>query len=433
MKIQFKDENDQTNKEFLNAKPKASFVKSKNNTEQKINEKIRINIREEEKNTFQKTHGRMQRMEKRSRNIIFLAVAVVAVYFIVILIPTGLDYNNTNASFAWWNTMFMRHVRDLAAFLSGDQAEFMNMVTARYIMAALAGAVLAISGTVFQGALRNSLASPTTLGVQSGGVMGGTIYVMFFMPLTDAVIHGSDAAEAFRNLTVFERYEESIFILAGSLIAVLFVTGVSKIAGKGKISTITLVLTGMIFGAAASGITGLVRYWMLLYDTFGDRTYELRFMMMGTFSRVLNYEQVLYFGIPAAVGIFVVMMLRNRLNMIVFGEDEARTMGVRVDLTRNILIVVVTIMVAFVISLCGMIGFIGFIVPHIVRRITGPDYRWLLPGSALFGAIILMVIYCIGSVFNYADNVNVLTSFIGGIIFLIMLIVYRRRSDSDWA
>lgn len=400
---------------------------------QALEPKIQLHIKEEEKNLFRDARKANWRMDHRTRNMWIMAVCVVVAYLLAILLPNGLNGNNLHLSVAWWSEMLQQNIRDLAVMLSGGNADYMDLKVCTFAAVALVGAALACSGAVYQGSLRNGLASPTTLGVQTGGVLGGTIYVLFFWPASVSGMHYSEIIAQRQSLNLLQRYEESFFIIAGALVAVAFVVTVARIAGRGKISTVALILTGMMFSGTVGGVIGLVRYWLMLTDTYGDKTYELRFMMMGTFSRVYTLEHLMTVGIPIAAGLIVIMFMRSRLNLLVFGEDEARVMGLRVDLTRNLMVTMVTIMTALVIAFCGMIGFIGFIVPHMARRITGPDFRWLLPGSAMVGAITMLVIYYIATAVNYADNINFMTSLIGGSAFLIMMIYFRRRSNADWA
>lgn len=405
----------------------------KKQQKKELDSKIQLHIREEERNVFKDEHKRRYRMDHRSLNMSFMAAACVLLFLMVIFLPNGLDSNNVNLSLAWWGETLRHNVEDFTKMLSGQGADYMDMVVCRFAVVALVGAALASSGAVYQGTLRNGLASPTTLGVQTGGVLGGTLYVLFLMPEPTSGMHYSEIIAQREAMNVFQKYEQAFFIMLGALLAVAFVITVARIAGRGKISSIALILTGMMFSGTVGGAIGLVRYWLMLTDTYGNRTYELRFMMMGTFSRVFTPEHLMLTGIPIAAGLIIIMLMRNQLNVLVFGEDEARVMGMRVDLTRNLMVGIVTILTAVVIAFCGMIGFIGFIVPHMARRITGPDFRWLLPGSAMTGAITMMIIYYVATAVNYSDNINFMTSLIGGTAFLIMMIVSRRRSNADWA
>ena len=138
-------------------------------------------------------------------------------------------------------------------------------------------------------------------------------------------------------------------------------------------------------------------------------------------------------AIPVLLAITAVMLMRSRLNLLVFGEDEARSMGIRVELTRNLMVGIVTFLTAIVISFCGQIGFVGFIIPHLARRFVGPDFRYLVPGSALLGAVCMMTVYYIATVIGYSSNINFVTSLVGGTIFLIMIIRFRNKRYADCA
>ena len=390
--------------------------------------KIQLHIKEEEKNLFQEEHKRRYRMDHRSLNMCALAAGSFLVYLLVIFLPNGLDSNNINLSLAWWVKVLRGNVEDLSLWMSGGQPVYMHMIVCRFAAVALVGAVLACSGAVYQGSMQNGLASPSTLGVQTGGVLGGTIYVIFFMKETEGIVSYSEIHEQRMAMNILQRYAESFFVIIGALLMVIFVVSIARVAGRGSISPVALILTGMITSSTIGGAIGLIRYWLMLTDTYGAKTYELRYMMMGTFSRVFAPEHLALLGIPLVIGLVVILLLSSKLNLLAFGEDEARTMGLRVDLTRNLMVGTVTVMTAFVIAFCGMIGFIGFIVPHMARRIIGPDFRWLVPASALTGAITMMIIYYIATAVNYADNINFMTSLVGGTAFLIVMIRSRRKS-----
>jgi iron complex transport system permease protein len=293
------------------------------------------------------------------------------------------------------------------------------------------GAALAISGSVYQGAFRNALASPTTLGVETGGVLGGMIYILLIQD--NSVITGMTVLEITSGRSFFETYALAFFILIGCFAMVFIVSGCARILGRGKFSTLGLILSGVVFAGGVGEILGLIQYAMLQEDMYDPRVYALRLMMMGTFGKALTSAHLAMIGIPVASGITVILLMRGRLNLLVFGEDEAKSMGVNVRLIRFVTVGIVTALTAVVISFCGMIGFIGFIVPHMTRRLVGPDLRYLLPASALVGALVMMVIYQIATTVGWASNINLMTSLVGGGIFFVMVIIMRRRSHADWA
>ena len=395
--------------------------------------KIQMKIQETDRNLFRDEQKRRYKMEKRNRAIAIMSVSLILVFLLVVILPNGVLSNNVYLSPAWYLNQTSANIAELGSWLGGDRASWMQFIVFRYIIVALVGGALAISGTVYQGSFRNALASPTTLGVQSGGVLGGTVYVLFFMETNQTTLSYSQLHEQIMQLSIFQRSAQSFFILAGCLGTVTLIVGLSKIVGRGKLSSIALILCGSVFGSVISGILELVQYDMLLNNTDDIKTTTLRYMMMGTFDNTFTLEHVVIMGIPILLGIVIMILMRSRLNLLVFGEDEARSMGVRVELTRNLMVGIVTILTALVISFCGMIGFIGFIVPHMTRRFTGSDLRYLMPASAVMGALCMLVVYHIGGIVGYTSNINVVTSIVGGLIFLFMLIKFRSGRNADWA
>lgn len=387
---------------------------------------IKIKIREEEENYFGDEKKRRHRLETRSRTVAIMAIAAAVIYAMVIVLPNGMSATN-RLSVSWFFEVFRSNIEALADLIGGN-ANYMKINMIRTAAAGLAGAALSVSGAVYQGSFKNAMASPTTLGVQSGGVMGGMIYVMLIY--AQGVSAAKNDAD---TMSIFQKYEMSFFVLAGCFFAVALIVTLSKIVGRGRVSSVALILSGFIFSGFIGGIEELVQYRMLLENTYDDRTYLLRYMMMGSFDRVASLEQLLIMGIPIVTGIGIIIFFRNRINILVFGEEEAKTMGINAERERNITVAVVTAITAVVISFCGMIGFAGFIIPHIARRFTGPDLRYLIPASALLGADIMMFVYYAATCFNYSTSINFMTSLAGGLIFLCMLIRFRSRKNADWA
>jgi iron complex transport system permease protein len=393
--------------------------------------KIRMRIDEAERNLFRDDARRRYRMERRTRTVAVLCVAIPIVWLLCVLLPNGLDSNNNNLSLAWYMETAGRNAASLGGWISGGTTEGVHILFLQYIIAAAVGAALAISGSVYQGAFRNALASPTTLGVETGGVLGGMIYILLIRD--NSVIEGMTVMEIADSQSFLQMYALAFSILIGCFLMVFIVSGCAKVLGRGRFSTIGLILSGVVFAGCIGEVLGLIQYALLQENTFDSRVYALRMMMMGTFGRALTPAHLAMIGIPVIVGITAVIIMRGRLNLLVFGEDEARTMGINVRLIRFVTVGIVTALTAVVISFCGMIGFIGFIVPHITRRLVGPDLRYLLPASALVGAIVMMIIYHVATVIGLASNINLMTSVVGGGIFLVMVMVMRRRSHADWA
>lgn len=395
--------------------------------------RIQMHKRAEDVNVYQQEHERRKGMDKRSRRILYTGILVLVIYCIVIVLPVGVITDNGILSPAQCFMQLKGNIASLFGALGGNGYLGLQTGIYKYAGVALAGAALSVSGAVYQGSFRNALASPSTLGVQSGGVLGGTIYVMFFADYSQDVVSFSELQTQLEDMNIFQRSAQSFAILAGCMAGVIFIVSVSRIIGRGKVSSIALILTGSVFGSFISSGVGLLQYYLLLNDPYGVKTYELRYLMLGTFDRIVSPELLAEMGLPVAVCLAVIFMMKRRLDLLVFGEDEARTMGINAGLTRNVMVGVVTLMTAVIISFCGQIGFVGFIVPHLARRITGSDFRYLIPGSALLGASVMMFVYYIASLTGYSSNINFVTSIAGGTIFLIMIMRFRNRRYADWA
>ncbi|MBC6679394.1 FecCD family ABC transporter permease [Zhenpiania hominis] len=395
--------------------------------------KIQMKITEADRNIFRDEQKRRFQMEKRKRTQVILLICLLVAFVLAVMLPNGVLANNINLSPAWYVNQTKANIEELGNWLGGDTHSWMKYIVYRYLIVALVGAALAVSGTVYQGSFRNALASPTTLGVQTGGVLGGSIYILFFMKEGPAITTYLEVHEQLQQMNLLERYAQSFFILAGCLGTVALIVSLSKLAGRGKLSSLALILCGSVFSSVIGGVLELVQYYMLLRHTDDTKTTALRYMMMGTFDNTFTLEHLAMVGIPILAGITAMMVLRGKLNLLVFGEDEARSMGMRVEFTRNLMVGIVTALTAIVISFCGMIGFVGFIVPHMTRRITGSDFRYLMPASALMGALCMTIVYHVAGIVGYTSNINVMTSVVGGAIFLAMLIRFRSGRNADWA
>jgi iron complex transport system permease protein len=396
-----------------------------------LNAKIKIRIDEAESNLFRDETKRRYRMERRTRTMVILCIALPLVYMICIMLPNGLTENNNSLSPAWYFQMIGKNAATIGDWLGGKPGTGAQLIITQYMIVALVGAALAVSGAVYQGAFRNALASPTTLGVETGGVLGGMIFIMVFF--TDEQYGTMTASETSGSADFLVNYGLTLFILIGCFFMVAVVLGASRILGRGKYSTLGLILSGVIFSGGVGEVLGLIQYSMLQKNMYDTRVYAMRYLMMGTFTKAFTPQQLLMMGVPVLLGIAFILLMRGKLNLLVFGEDEAKTMGINVGLIRNVTVAVVTVLTAVVITYCGMIGFVGFIIPHMTRRIVGPDFHYMLPASALIGSIIMMVIFNIAMAVGWAANINLMTSLVGGGIFLIMIVWFRSKSHADWA
>jgi iron complex transport system permease protein len=396
-----------------------------------LDAKIKFTIEAAEHELFRDEKIRHRRIDRRARTLVALAVMCVVVYFVCLFLPDNITINATQHNLAWYFEMTSKNISVFFNTLAGTETSSTRWHLTQYIIVALVGMALSVNGAVYQGAFRNALASPTTLGVQTGGALGGTVYILLFYKEQTGITHALEEAQ---NRSIFERYGQSIFMMVGCFMMVAFVMFVARRMNRGgRPSSIGLVLSGLVFGGAVGSVLGLIQYYLLMNDPEGGMSYALRYIMMGTFDYVYTPLHLLLIGTPIILCMAVVMTLRKKLNLLAFGEDEARTMGVNVDRIRRVTISVATVLTAVILSFCGMIGFIGFMVPHVARRMVGPDFNYLIPGSGLLGALIMMIVFHVGRALGLASTIGLMTSLVGGSIFMILLVSYRRRGHADWA
>ena len=269
----------------------------------------------------------------------------------------------------------------------------------RICAAILVGAALAAAGATYQGLFRNPMVSPDILGASAGASVGACF--MMLMNQSSAMIQ----AGAFVT----------------GIIAVTLSYFLSKAIGRGSNMILLLVLCGMTVNTLFQAVVSIIKY---LADTESQLP-EMTYWLMGSIAKV-SYRDLLFFLIPFAVGIVPIVALRWKLNVLSFGEDEAKAMGVNVGAVRVVCIICATLLTAAVVSVAGTIGWVGLMIPHLVRFLVGPNNKTLIPLSLLTGGLFMLIIdnFC-RSLMAYEIPLGVLTSLLGAPFFIFIL--YKRR------
>ena len=383
-------------------------------------------------------------MDKRARNTVMLLILLLVVYAIVVILPTDLFVQSSAESFlSRFSTALTANVEQTAKVLTGvSSGGFSYSHIIIYALVVFVGAALATCGAAYQGCFRNDLATPSTLGVMSGASLGMVIYLVnntsavmesrSYIALNEeqAAQIAAQTGSSGVTMTDFSFYLSQstgiIYSLVGALIVVALTVIISKIAGKGKISNVGLIIAGQVFSAVAGSVVTLYR--LMLVSSGGQAAATaLGSLQTGDLSSLGNTYDLLFFGLPILVCIVILCLSAPRMNALAFGMAEAKTMGIRTSLLRGVIIAVSTLMTAIVVAYCGSIGFVGFLIPHMVRRIVGPDFRYLLPASALAGgAFVLVVFYGYSCLTNYQGGIGLVTTCVGAVVF-IAAIVKRRR------
>lgn len=267
----------------------------------------------------------------------------------------------------------------------------------RIVAAMMIGAALSIAGACFQGLFQNPLVSPDKLGVSAGAGFGAALAILF-------------SASVFMT---------QIFAFFWGLVAVGLTYFIAR-AFKGT-SMLTLVLCGIAIASMFSALLSLIKY---VADPYGQLQ-TIVFWLMGSLAAV-NNQDLIIMGVPIVIGTAILLMVRWRINVISMGEEEAQTLGINIKRMQGLIIVCCTVVTASSISICGIIGWIGLVIPHITRMIVGPDHKVLLPASIVLGAFFLLLIDDVARTLAMVEiPLGILTALIGAPFFLYLLVKSR--------
>jgi len=274
----------------------------------------------------------------------------------------------------------------------------------RVLIAVLAGAALAAAGAVFQGILRNPLADPYILGISGGAALG-------FITASAAGLGGAAIALPLRGAAAF----------GGSIATVGLLVLLSR--AHGRVGTDPMILNGVVLNTVYLSLI------LLVQTMIGEsRMHGVMLWMVGNVP-VEGYGVIGGLAAILAAGILGLTVLGRDLNLIAAGEDVARGLGVEVERTRLVAILFASLITAAVVSVAGLIGFAGLIVPHVARLLFGPDHRLLVPAAAILGGIFLLVADTAARVVLAPTElpVGVLTAICGGPFFIWLYRVRRRK------
>ena len=264
----------------------------------------------------------------------------------------------------------------------------------RVAAALLIGASLSMAGVCYQGMFRNPLVSPDILGASTGAGFGAALAILlgagYFLISSMAFLFG--------------------------ISAVLLAYAVSRFSKTNE--TLAMILSGMVISSLFSAGTSFIK---LVADT-DDQLPAITYWLMGQLSSI-KVPDVKFIIIPMAIGMIPLIFIRWRLNLLTIEAETSKSVGVNITLLRLIVVICATLLTAAAVSVSGMIGWIGLIIPHLCRMIYGYDYRRLIPATALFGATFLLVVDDVARMATTAEiPIGILTSFLGAPLFLYLLI-----------
>ncbi len=299
---------------------------------------------------------------------------------------------------------------NISSHLEGLQYIILNIRLPRVLLAGITGAGLAVSGAAIQGLFRNPLADHTLIGVSNGAMLFAVIaivgggHLLVLMP------------ELLQNFTI------GFFAFAGGLGTTLLVYMLSS--KRGNTSVVTMLMAGIAVSAFAAAIAGI-----FIYLSDDQQLRDITFWSLGSFGGA-SWTKFLLVLPVVCMGIWLLVKLSKDLNAILLGEAEAEYLGVSVQSVKRKIIIVTSLIVGVCIAMCGIVGFVGLIIPHFIRIIKGSDYRFLIKSSALLGAFFLIITDTLArTIIAPAElPIGIITAMIGAPFFLWLLV--KRRNES---
>lgn len=334
--------------------------------------------------------------KKKSENI-FLLIIIFLIFLNIILFLFSISIGRYSIKISDILKLFFSHITSANFDLDPNiKIIVFDVRLPRILISMLVGSSLSISGLSLQGIFNNPLVSPFILGISGGAGFGAALGVL----IGKNFFHIEILSFIFAILSVFMTY-----FISGSL---------------RNNSNLNLVLSGFIVGNIFSSLLSLVKYYL---DPM-QKLPTIVFWLMGSFNSISKNE--LYITSPIfIICIFLLFLLRWKLNIISLGDEEAISLGENPKLLKGIIIVLSTLLTATSVSISGIIGWVGLAVPHIGRFIIGPDFRKLVPFTILFGSSYLLLIDNISRTLTTSEiPIGILTSLIGAPIFIYVL---RRR------
>ena len=272
----------------------------------------------------------------------------------------------------------------------------LNVRLPRVAAAAMIGGALAISGAAYQGLFRNPMVSPDILGASTGASFGAALALLLSL--------GSLPVRA--------------AAFAGGLAAVFITYTAARSIGRGSSQVLLLVLCGMIVSALFQAFVSTIKYTA---DP-DSKLPEITYWLMGSIAKV-TWNDLRLFTIPFILGVVPLLAMRWRLNILAFGDEEAESLGINAAALRLVSIVCATLLTASCVAVSGVIGWVGLIMPHVVRFIAGPDNRIVVPLSVILGgAFLIAVDTACRTVISSEIPLGILTSIIGAPLFFLVLL-----------
>ncbi|MFA5523982.1 MAG: iron chelate uptake ABC transporter family permease subunit [Tissierellales bacterium] len=286
---------------------------------------------------------------------------------------------------------------DISYMPSSYENIILNVRIPRVLMGVIVGAALAGVGAVFQGIFKNPMADPYVIGISSGAALGAGLIIT--LNITWTVLGASSI---------------SIGAFIGAISSTFLVYWISKV--KNKVPVTILLLSGIAVGQF---LTAILSFLMVIYTK--DMT-KIIYWTLGSFSGK-GWDQLASISIPMILSMIIINFFSRDLNIMLLGEESAQNLGINVERIKVIILTICSFIISIAVSVSGIIGFVGLIIPHIVRMIVGPDHRILIPTSMLVGGIFMVFADTLARTIISPTEipVGIITALFGGPFFIFLL------------
>jgi iron complex transport system permease protein len=332
---------------------------------------------------------------------------VLAILVVSLIATVVLSLNIGYARIPFSDILAILTGRNTSTVTPVESAIILKIRLPRILAGAVVGAALAFAGVVYQGVFKNPMADSYVLGVSAGAAVGATFSILFGL---GAIYFGF----SFTQVAAF----------LGAVLAMFLVYNLARVGSR--VPTTTLLLCGIAVNFFLFAVVGLMEV------IAGDELHAMVFWLVGGFSNVLWRD--IWSILPFVVfGVVAVYFYARELNLMALGEETAQNLGVNIEKSKMVLLVLASLITAAAVSISGLIGFVGLMIPHLVRLVIGPDHRILLPTSAITGSIFLVVCDDLARVIAtpFASTlelpVGIITMLAGAPFFILLL---RRKKQS---
>lgn len=349
----------------------------------------------------------MSYMKKRNYfRLLFIVMLIILCFFIIFVSTLGVARIPLKESMKIIlnNIPFIKNKISLEGISSSHVVIINKIRFPRIILSALIGMALAGSGVIFQGIFKNPMAEPYVLGISSGAAFGATLAIVLGIQST---ILGMGAI--------------SIMAFLGAVTTTFIVYNVARIGNKTPV--VTLLLAGIALSFLLSSLISL-------FMTFNrEQVEKIVFWTMGSVSSA-SWKHVIISSPIILLGSIVFIIFSRDLNVMLLGEDSAKNLGVEVEKLKKILLIIASIVTASAVAVSGIIGFVGLVIPHIVRLIVGPDHRVLIPFTLISGALFMIITDTLARILipPVEIPVGVITSLFGAPFFIYLLCKNKKKN-----